>query len=326
MPSTLKACVECTGRFTGSFFTDPSLVCTMCKIRQQLESKIVSLTRRVDALEEFAASNIGHSVEGGDSDRPRADAARGGSVVLPSAVAGVAQTAGSSTTLPPTATNSSHSDQDDGFQPVRNGARVKSRRILPITVFNHFQAIAEPEEANEARIVGDSIVQGQLVEFCGRAPTKRKRFCIPGASVDDVAEAVDTVVEGAPANGIVIIHAGTNDIVRTRSEELMEKYRKMIRKYKEKTNNILISGILPRIDAGNTFYGKAYSTNNRVKNLCSQEGIEFIDTWNDFYGKRELFTSDGLHLNTVGSAPLGRLFDNTVRFFSRRIQQRGPVR
>ena len=324
MPSTLKACVECTGRFTGSFFTDPSLVCTMCKIRRQLESKIVSLNRRVDALEK-SAGNISHSVGGGDTDQPRANAARGGSVGPPSAVAGVAQAAGSSTPLP-NATIASLSDQDDGFQPVRNGARVRSRRILPITVYNKFQAIAEPEEANEACIVGDSIVQGQLVEFCGRAPTKRKRFCIPGASVDDVAEAVDTVVEGVPANGIVIIHAGTNDLVRTRSEELMEKYRRMIRKYKEKTNNILISGILPRIDAVNTFYGKAFSINNRVKNLCSQEGIEFIDTWNDFYGKRELFTSDGLHLNTVGSARLGRLINNSVRFFSRRIQQRGPVR
>ena len=324
MPSTLKACVECTGRFTGSFFTDPSLVCTMCKIRRQLESKIVSLTRRVDALEEFAASNIGHSVEGSDTNRPRQDAAQVDSVVPP-AVADVCQASGSPP-LPPNATNSSCSAQDDGFQPVRNGARVKSRCILPVTTFNRFQAIAEPEEANEARIVGDSIVQGQLIEFCGRAPTKRKRFCIPGASVDDVAEAVDTVVEGVPANGIVIIHAGTNDIMRTRSEELLEKYRRMIRRYKEKTNNIMISGILPRIDAGTTFYGKAYSTNNRVKNLCSQEGIEFIDTWNDFYGKRELFTCDGLHLNTVGSARLGRLINNAVRFFSRRIQQRGPVR
>ena len=326
MPSNLKACVVCTGRFSGSFFTDLSLVCRMCKIRQQLENKIECLTRRLDAFEEFAVNNIGHSVEGSNTGRP-SDAARDGAVGPSPAVTTVARDDGPATPQPPSEANSPLSNQDDGFQLVRNGARVKStRRPLPVTTYNKFQVIAEPEETGEARIVGDSIVRGQLVEFCGRAPSKRKRFCIPGASVDDVTEAVDTVAEGIANNGLILIHAGTNDIMRTRSEELLEKYRKMIRQYKEKTNNILISGILPKIDADNIFYSKAFSINNRVKNLCSQEGIEFIDTWNHFYRERELFMSDGLHLNSVGSARLGRLLNNAVHFFSRRIQHQGPAR
>ena len=332
MPSNLKACVECTGRFSRSFFTDPSLVCRLCKIIRQLTNsndtltrKLDTLTRRMDAVEEFTASNIGHPVE----ERPRTDAARGSSVSPPAADAGAAVAAGPATP-PPNAINSPPSNQVVGFQPVRNGARAKpTRRVLPVKTYNKFQALAgleEPEETSEARVVGDSIVRGQLVEFCGRAPSKRKRFCIPGASVDDVTEAVDEVTDGLPDNGLVIIHAGTNDIMRTRSEELLEKYKMMIRRYKEKTNNVLISGILPKIDAGNVFFSKAFSVNNRVKNLCSQEGIEFIDTWNHFYGERELFQSDGLHLNPAGSARLGRLLNNAVNFFSRRIQHQRPAR
>ena len=144
MPSNLKACVVCTGRFSGSFFTDLSLVCRMCKIRQQLENKIECLTRRLDAFEEFAVNNIGHSVEGSNTGRP-SDAAHDGAVG-PSAVTTVARDDSPATPPPPNATDSPRSEQDDGFQPGRNGGRVRPRRILPVTVYNRFQAIAEPEE------------------------------------------------------------------------------------------------------------------------------------------------------------------------------------
>ena len=338
-------CTSCTGRFARGFFTNPTVsqVCRLCKQQRFLEEKLAEtngklaetngklaeanneitvLTRRLDSMERVMSLNVTRTaVTTTTQCRTPVPAPRRTSL------SGVARVASPATPSPiVTNANSSHSDQGDGFQPVRNGARASTRRILPVTVYNRFQAIAEPEDGNEARIVGDSIVRGQLVEFCGRAPTKRKRFCIPGASVDDVAEAVDTVVEGVPTNGIVVIHAGTNDVMRTRSEELLEKYRRMIRKYKEKTNNIVISGILPRIDAVNSFYGKAFSINKRVKNLCLQEGIEFVDTWNEFYGKRDMFMNDGLHLNSTGSARLGRLFNNAVYFFSRMIQRQRPAR
>ena len=87
----------------------------MCKIRRQLEDKIDFLTRRVDALEE---------------EWSRTDAARGGSVPPPAvdAVAAGPATPPPSSPPPSRATNSPLSDQDDGFQLVRNGARANSTR------------------------------------------------------------------------------------------------------------------------------------------------------------------------------------------------------
>ena len=41
-----------------------------------------------------------------------------------------------------------------------------------------------------------------------------------------------------------VILAGTNDVQRTRSEELMAEYKKMIQKYNTKYRNIIISRIL----------------------------------------------------------------------------------
>ena len=111
------------------------------------------------------------------------------------------------------------------------------------------------------------------------------------------------------------MHAGTNDVQWTRSEELLQKYRDMIEEYKTKSNNILISGILPKMLAENVFYSKAFSMNNRLKSLCLQGGIDFVYTWNHFYRNPDLFNKDGLHLNAVGSARFGRLFNEAERSF-----------
>jgi len=121
-----------------------------------------------------------------------------------------------------------------------------------------------------------------LKEFCGHVPNKRKHFCILGAGLDDITAAIKEATNGANNNDLSIIHACTNDIQRTKSEKQLEKY-KMIQQYKNRTNNIKISVILPRIEAQKEFDIKAFSINNRLESLYLQEGDEFVNRWNQFY-------------------------------------------
>ena len=90
------------------------------------------------------------------------------------------------------------------------------------------------------------------------------------------------------------------------------KYQRAIRRYKVKSNNVIVSGILPRIKAFTGFNDKAYTVNNKLKELCISEGVAFTDMWDHFYEKASLFRGDGLHLNPVGSARLGRLLNDAV--------------
>ena len=62
----------------------------------------------------------------------------------------------------------------------------------------------------------------------------------------------------------------------TNSEELLEKYKRLIGTLKEKRSKFIVSGILPCIGAENQFYNKAFSTNDRLKSLCSKENVEFL--------------------------------------------------
>ncbi len=89
----------------------------------------------------------------------------------------------------------------------------------------------------------------------------------PWYSVDAITAAHDDVMTGSDQNSLFVIHVGTNDVKANRSEELMEKYRRLIQQFKEKTNNIMLSGILPRMRESNAFYSKSFSTNDRVMSL-----------------------------------------------------------
>ncbi len=96
-----------------------------------------------------------------------------------------------------------------------------------------------------------------------------------GAGIDDVTEMMEKVSEEATAETLFVIHAGTNDVRKRRSEELLDKYRKLIQQYKTKYNNI--SGVLPRVESDDLFYSKAFNLNSRLRNLCKDHGVEFGD-------------------------------------------------
>ena len=292
---------------------------------------IDQLTRRVNAQEEFIATNFPPQSSGRRTTAapemliplypPSQQRGRPSTPpTLPAQQrAATAQSEGRASTnslsLPRTLPDTNiESLPQSTFLPVRNGCKPATRRVLPvISVSNKFQILTEPvSEPHETRLVGDSIIRQQHVEFCSRAPSSRKRFCIPGAGLDDIMGAAEQVTAGANNNTLYVFHAGTNDISRTRSEALLEKYRTLIRQYRMKSSNIIISGILPRISAERAFYNKAYSVNNRLKSLCLQENVNFINTWDHFYKKSDLFANDGLHLNPVGSARLGRLLSEAV--------------
>ncbi len=120
--------------------------------------------------------------------------------------------------------------------PVRNGARPSPPpQMLDVTAFNLYQILSETiEEEHETRLIGDSMIGGQQTEFYGRSSHgKRKRMCFSGAKVNDIIAAHDNVTTGLDDNTILILHIGTNDIKASRSEELMEKYKRLIQKYKD---------------------------------------------------------------------------------------------
>ena len=255
--------------------------------------KIMELTQTIDALKERL-----HSCE-----------CRGNGSTTPN---GIAPPPPSSP--PPPASNVAPQQEYSGFTPVRREGKTVRPIIQPTVCSNRFKILEEEDEPSSSFLVGDSMIRQQLIEFCG-CVKKWRLFCMPGGGIDDITGMVEEMSKEATAESLFVIHVGTNNVWKTRSEELLDKYRKLIQQYKTKSNKIMISGVLPRIMADDLFYSKAFSLNNHLRNLCKDQGVEFVDMWNNFYDQTGLFHSDGLHLSAVGAARFGRLLSKAILSF-----------
>ena len=110
--------------------------------------------------------------------------------------------------------------------------------------------------------------------------------CLPGARIEHVTERVENADK-----------EGTTAIV--------DKYRKLLKKTKEaRVEQIILSGILPvfgnRIDGYRN--SKRMAINGMVKRLCKEEDVGYVDLWDSFVRKEEMYVRDGLHLSGKGAA------------------------
>ena len=85
----------------------------------------------------------------------------------------------------------------------------------------------------------------------------------------------------------------------------MDKYRNLLKNTKEaRVGHIILSGILPvfgnRIDGYRN--SKRMAIKGTMKRLCKEEDVGYVDLWDSFAGKEEMYARDGLHLSGKGAA------------------------
>ena len=121
--------------------------------------------------------------------------------------------------------------------------------------------------------------------------------CLPGARIEHVTERVEKIM-GRGKGGTILVHIGTNNADKEGTTAIVDKYRKLLKKTKEaRVEQIILSGILPvfgnRIDG----YRNSKRINGMVKRLCKEEDVGYVDLWDSFVGKEEMYVRDGLHLS-----------------------------
>ena len=114
---------------------------------------------------------------------------------------------------------------------------------------------------------------------------------------------------GRGNGGSILVHIGTNNADKEGTTAIVEKYRNLLKKTKQaRVGQIILSGILPVF--GNRIHGyrnsKRMAVNGMVKRLCKKEEVGYVDLWNSFVGKEEMYARDGLHLKLVGHGGLSK--------------------
>ena len=128
--------------------------------------------------------------------------------------------------------------------------------------------------------------------------------CLPGARIEHVTERVEQIM-GRGNGGSILVHIGTNNADKEGTTAIVEKYRNLLKKTKQaRVGQIILSGILQVF--GNRIHGfrnsKRMAVNGMVKRLCKEEEVGYVDLWDSFVGKEEMYARDGLHVSGKGAA------------------------
>ena len=159
--------------------------------------------------------------------------------------------------------------------------------------------------------VGDSIVR--------KTDTRLSRgedvvVCLPGARIEHVTERVEQIM-GRGYGGSILVHVGTNNTDKEGTTAIVEKYRNLLKKTKQaRAGQIILSGMLPVF--GNRIQGhrnsKRMAVNGMVKRLCKEEEVRYVDLWDSFVGKEDMYVRDGLHLSGKGAAVFAEALSGAV--------------
>ncbi|MBR4968291.1 MAG: hypothetical protein IKY19_08715 [Bacteroidaceae bacterium] len=124
-----------------------------------------------------------------------------------------------------------------------------------------------------------------------------------GTFIDETVSHIEAVAMGKPKK--VFFMVGTNDLGKNGSRninDIIENTRIMVERLQRvsPTTEIYIQGILPSVY--NRVLEQLEETNVRLKELCSQYGVTYIDLWNDLFSLTQdnTHTLDGLHMKASG--------------------------
>ena len=107
----------------------------------------------------------------------------------------------------------------------------------------------------------------------------------------------------------LIIHVGVNNTKHESEESIMNKFRTLSESIKE--SHVAFSGILRRSDKPE-LNQKITRINSFLKNLCLDNGLDFID--NDNINLKHL-GRDGLHISKDGQRRLALNFINHIKSY-----------
>ena len=146
-------------------------------------------------------------------------------------------------------------------------------------------------------IIGDSIIRH--VSF-----NNAHTVVFPGATVALITDKIQEVTTSFPDTDSLIVHVGTNDIKKQQSELLKREFIKLFGVLKHLHYRVSISGPTPTLGRGLGRFSRLLSLNTWLRSACLTYNLNFIDNFDIFWHRENLFSVDGLHLNFAGARAL----------------------
>ena len=165
---------------------------------------------------------------------------------------------------------------------------------------------------NSVMVIGDSLARGvghKLKQQCGTNVVTVESMS--GAKIADVKRKISGLAKDEKRELVVL--AGANNILKDSSVTMLRDYENLLDTCKEKTETVLVVGLVKRYGVDVKYERMRMDLNVRLRKMCTEKGIKFVE----YEPRRDRVHSDGLHLNTRGQNELGqKLFQLCKNFLA----------
>ncbi len=135
----------------------------------------------------------------------------------------------------------------------------------------------------------------------------------PSATVSDITKLLPEELAKHQRVKLLIVHVGVVDIRKEQSEILKEDFNRLFQSLEKKAVPMFISGPLPNINKRIGKFSRLLQLNTWLSKACKSRGLLFIENFDLFYQRGDLFKGKGPHLNRSG---VRRLVDNLLHVLS----------
>jgi DNA repair exonuclease SbcCD ATPase subunit len=177
-----------------------------------------------------------------------------------------------------------------------NGSRDKEDRKLYSSAVVEDKKLTRLPQDERIIVVGDSMARGvgKKLKFQHGGEV----YAQGGARIEEVGSQIENMKLSGDEN--LVVMAGGNNIEVHGTEEIMKKYRAVMDLIKEKRmKKVTVVGLFARRYFGGYLNSKVLSLNERLKNLCKERGLTYLEVdvhRNGWW----LIGQDGVHFSREG--------------------------
>uniref|UniRef100_A0A3B3HGL5 OSK domain-containing protein n=1 Tax=Oryzias latipes TaxID=8090 RepID=A0A3B3HGL5_ORYLA len=150
-------------------------------------------------------------------------------------------------------------------------------------------------KVRDTLLLGDGAISGV-------SHRRMQTLCCPSSTVPVITGLLSKVLYQGVKR--IIIHVGAVDIRKEQSERLKKDFIKLFEEIDKVEVEAFISGPLPNIDGVSLKFSRLFQLNNWLSRECASRGLHYIDNFNTFWKRKDLFMGRGPHLNRGGAREL----------------------
>ena len=196
--------------------------------------------------------------------------------------------------------------EDEDEEVIEEGKQVEDKDEEEKEGEEKVEDILERKTATPILFVGDSIVRNLQINN-SEVKKEVKKICKPGGKVENIHKTIKwNLVENKSLMDpdLVVVHVGTNDTSYRQTETIKDHFMDLHTEVKKKNKRLVVSGPLPTYNRGCNSFSRILALHTWLANWTEKNDIGFVNNFDSFWERKDLFKRDGLHPNKKGSTVL----------------------